>query len=217
MTDPITMSFSLNQAVLDQAIAAELPRLLKDLEIDYTSGREPKGLTAQVTLTEAMIRQAVTAYARKTVNASFSHFAIDFRATRGEDGIVANITASNAPIEGEEERPTRARASAAPAAEPEADTASAGETSPQTAEADQASAETDPAEAVADPAVAEAVEEAAPESDANDAPENTGAEEGTASGEGEKEDGAATAAPAPSAGRSKLFAGLSRPDNSKSE
>lgn len=98
MTDPITMAFSLNQAALNSAIAAALPSILKELEFDYTSGRPPKGLTAQVTVSEAMIRKAVEAYARRTVNAQFTHFGIDFQATRGEDGILANITASTAPI-----------------------------------------------------------------------------------------------------------------------
>jgi hypothetical protein len=95
---PISMSFSLNQAVINTAIAAALPGLLKELQFNYTSGRAPKGLTADVTLTEAMIRKAVENYARRTVAATFSHFAIDFQATRGEDGITANITASSAPI-----------------------------------------------------------------------------------------------------------------------
>lgn len=111
MTDPVTMSFSLNEKAINAAIAAELPRLLKDLEFNYTSGRAPKGLTADVTLNEAMIRQAVTSYARRTVNASFTHLGIQFQATRGEEGMTANVTASTAPIEAEvEPEPVKASA-----------------------------------------------------------------------------------------------------------
>ena len=118
MTDPVTMSFSLNEKAINTAIAAELPRLLKDLQFNYTSGRAPKGLTADVTLTEAMIRQAVTSYARRTVNASFTHLSIVFQATRGEEGQTANITASTAPIEAEAEVEAPAAVTTAPANAP---------------------------------------------------------------------------------------------------
>ena len=115
---PISMSFSLNQAVINTAIAAALPGLLRELQFNYTSGRAPNGLTADVTVTEAMIRKAVENYARRTVAATFTHFSIDFQATRGEDGITANVTASNAPIEAEaDEAPIKAPAISEPAAE----------------------------------------------------------------------------------------------------
>lgn len=104
MTDPIQVSFSLNQAALNTAIAAALPSLLKDLEFDYVSGRPPKGLQASVIVNEAMIREAVERYARRTVAATFTHFSVEFKATRGEDGIVADVTASNEPIKPEEDK-----------------------------------------------------------------------------------------------------------------
>ena len=169
MSDKNSMSFTLNQAALNAAIAAELPRLLRELNFEYTSGRAPKGLTADVTVSESMIRQAVIAHARKTVNASFNHFAISFRATRGEDGIITSVTASSAPIEQAEAVKAEVVLEPAPAAE-------------------QTEA---PAEIV--PAEAEQVEEVAAEASSEEDAVEAGA-----------------AAPA----RSKLFAGLTRPNNS---
>ena len=127
MTDPISMTFSLNQAALNTAISAALPALLKELEFTYTSGRAPKGLTADVTISEAMIRKAVETYARRTVNSSFNHFSIEFQATRGEDGVIANITASSAPITSEEPkaRPAAAQAAAVEVEAPAEDEAQA--------------------------------------------------------------------------------------------
>lgn len=145
MTDPITMAFSLNQAALNSAIAAALPSILKELEFDYTSGRPPKGLTAQVTVSEPMIRKAVEAYARRTVNAQFTHFGIDFQATRGEDGILANITASTAPITPEEpknaSRVSQANEAPAEASSEVAQPAAAQNEEPVEAEAAQPEAE----------------------------------------------------------------------------
>jgi rubrerythrin len=202
MTDPLTMSFSLNQTVLNAAIAAELPRLLKDLQFDYTSGRAPKGLTAQVTLTEAMIRQAVTAYARRTVNTTFTHLSIQFQATRGEEGMTANITASTAPIEPEAEAPVATRATAV-SNEPETTTASS-----EAAEVEAATM----ADVITTEAEAEGVADVA---------QDTGV------GAPFEADTAATApADAPAVAvavseapkvRSKLFGDLKRPDNSVSE
>lgn len=174
------MSFSLNQATLNNAIASALPSLLKELEFDYVSGRAPKGLQATATVTEPMIRKAVEQYARRTVNASFNHIGISFQATRGEDGIIANITASNAPIEPEDEAP--ARAAAQPAAEPASE----------------------PTDAVEDAPFAE--------DETNTDVEVTA--EATASEVAADEGDASAATPAPAATRSKLFAGLARPDNS---
>lgn len=145
MTDPITMAFSLNQAALNSAIAAALPSILKELEFDYTSGRPPKGLTAQVTVSEPMIRKAVEAYARRTVNAQFTHFGIDFQATRGEDGILANITASTAPITPDEpknaSRVSQANEAPAEASSEVAQPAAAQNEEPVEAEAAQPEAE----------------------------------------------------------------------------
>jgi len=199
------MSFSLNQAVLNTAIAAALPSLLKDLEFDYVSGRAPKGLQASVVVTEPMIRKAVEQYARRTVNASFTHFSIEFKATRGDDGIVADITASNAPIQPEEPKAPVARSAAPVAAEP----ASEPTADPAPVEA------ADPApEPAAEAVEAEAGEDAQFETDetpTNDAAVDPApvADEAPAKVEAE----AATAAPAPTAGRSKLFADLKRPSN----
>lgn len=111
------MSFSLNQAAINTAIAAALPALLKELEFDYVSGRAPKGLQASVTVTEPMIRKALERYARSTVNSQFTHFGIEFQATRGEDGIIANITASTAPIQPSEDEPKAEAPKAQAAAE----------------------------------------------------------------------------------------------------
>jgi hypothetical protein len=172
MSDKNSMSFTLNQAALNAAIAAELPRLLRELNFEYTSGRAPKGLTAEVTVSESMIRQAVIAHARKTVNASFNHFAISFRATRGEDGIITSVTASSAPIEQSE----------APKAEVVLESAV------PAAEETEAPAEVAPVQAEQ---VEEVVAEASSEEEAADA---------------------GASAPA----RSKLFAGLTRPNNSAS-
>lgn len=198
------MSFSLNQAVLNTAIAAALPSLLKELEFDYVSGRAPKGLQATVTVTEAMIRKAVENYARRTVNASFTHFGIEFQATRGEDGIVANITASNEPIQPEEPK-------AALVAQRDAAQASADKAAASAAVEPKAAPVEEPA-AVAEPEVAvEPADEVVDEAP-SDAPFDTDeqpADEAVA-------DKAATAAPAPAAGRSKLFADLKRPSNEPS-
>lgn len=215
MTDKTTMSFTLNQAALNAAIAAELPRFLRELDFDYTSGREPKGLTAQVTVSEAMIRQAVTAYARKNVAANFNHFGITFKATRGDDGIVATVVASNAPIEDEPEAPKAAPRSA-PTSAPAEDKAPEPTASSEAAVADaeqtaEVIAETAEGSGIAD--VAQDTGAAAPmdteqsEAAAVEAPADAPAEEAVL----EKAD-AATEAPAPT--RSKLFAGLKRPDNS---
>lgn len=214
MTDKTTMSFTLNQAALNAAIGAELPRFLRELDFDYTSGREPKGLTAQVTVPEAMIRQAVTAYARKNVAANFNHFGITFKATRGEDGIVATVVASNAPIE--EEAPSEP-AKAAPRSAP-VETKTAEEPTPSTeqAEADaiataEAVVSEDEAKGVAD--IAQDTGAAAPmdTEQSEDAPVDAPADAPAEAAAVEKADGA-TEAPAPA--RSKLFAGLKRPDNS---
>lgn len=155
MTDPITMAFSLNQAALNSAIAAALPSILKELEFDYTSGRPPKGLTAQVTVSEAMIRKAVEAYARRTVNAQFTHFGIDFQATRGEDGILANITASTAPITPEEPKNASrvSQANEAPAKEEASDEAPVQDDQPTAAQNEE------PVEAEAEQPEAEAEED----------------------------------------------------------
>jgi len=98
MTDPVSLPFVMNQTQIDAAIQAELPRLFKNLKTDYTSGRAPRGLSATVTINEESIRAAVIAHARKLVNPTFAHFSVEFQATRGEDGITANIIASTAPI-----------------------------------------------------------------------------------------------------------------------
>lgn len=103
MSDKTSMSFTLNQAALNAAIAAELPRLLQELDFDYVSGRQPKGLTAQVTVNESMIRQSVLAYARRNVGAQYTHFDIAFKATRGEDGITTTVTASTSTVQAEVE------------------------------------------------------------------------------------------------------------------
>lgn len=202
--DRISMQFSLNQAVLNTAIAAALPSLLKELEFDYVSGRAPKGLQATVTVTEAMIRKAVENYARRTVNASFTHFGIEFQATRGEDGIVANITASNEPIQPDE---PKAATTPAPAAKPAAVEPKADPVEEPAAVAEQ--------EVAVEPE-AEVVDEAP-----SDAPFDTDeqpAEEVEAEAPADEAvaDKAATAAPAPAAGRSKLFADLKRPSNEPS-
>lgn len=148
------MSFSLNQAAINTAIAAALPSLLKELEFDYVSGRAPKGLQASVTVTEPMIRKALERYARSTVNSQFTHFGIEFQATRGEDGIIANITASTAPIQPSEDEPKaeapKAEADVQKPAEPElvrdeaeevTDTASSEEVVEQTEASGQVSEE----------------------------------------------------------------------------
>lgn len=200
------MSFSLNQAVLNTAIAAALPSLLKDLEFDYVSGRAPKGLQASVVVTEPMIRKAVEQYARRTVNASFTHFSIEFKATRGDDGIVADITASNAPIQPEEPKAPVARSAAPVAAEP---------ASEPTADPEPVEAAEPAPEPAAEAVEAEAAEEA-PWTESADTPVAAGetvdptpvADEAPAEVEAE-----VTAAPAPTAGRSKLFADLKRPSN----
>lgn len=148
MIDPISMTFSLNQAALNTAISAALPTLLKELEFTYTSGRAPKGLTADVTINEAMIRKAVESYARRTVNSSFNHFSIEFQATRGEDGVIANITASSAPIQPEEPKVRQAVVTEddkADAAEVDADPAPAAQA--EEAVTEQAEVSQDPVEA----------------------------------------------------------------------
>jgi hypothetical protein len=201
--DKVSMQFSLNQAVLNTAISAALPSLLKELEFDYTSGRAPKGLTAQVTVTEAMIRKAVEQYARRTVNASFTHFGIEFQATRGEDGIVANITASNEPIQPDEPKADAPRAAKAADPAPVAsDPEPAAVTEPEVevapaAEAVEAQAGEDAPFEADEPAADEAVDAPAEEAVVSEPASTT------------------TAAPAPT--RSKLFATLSRPSNEPTE
>lgn len=115
MSDNSSLSFTLNQAALNAAIAAELPRLLRELDFDYVSGRQPKGLTAQVTVTESLIRQAVLAYARRNVSAHYTHFDIVFKATRGEDGITTTVVASNPFYEAAAEAEVKAPACPIPA------------------------------------------------------------------------------------------------------
>lgn len=195
MTDPITMAFSLNQAALNNAIAAALPSLLKELEFDYTSGRPPKGLTAQVTISESMIRKAVESYARRTVNAQFTHFGIEFQATRGEDGILANITASTAPIAPEEPKAAQASTSAK-------QSEAQAEVSQATVSAEEAQGSVGEAEA--------SVNEAAEQTEVQPEAASTEAEVEASKGED-----AATEAPAPA--RSKLFGDLKRPSNEASE
>lgn len=206
--DRISMQFSLNQAVLNTAIAAALPSLLKELEFDYVSGRAPKGLQATVTVTEAMIRKAVENYARRTVNASFTHFGIEFQATRGEDGIVANITASNEPIQPEE--PKAALVAQRDAAQASADKAAASAAvEPKAAPVEEPAAVADePADEVVDEAPSDAPFDT-DEQPADEVQVEVPADEAVA-------DKAATAAPAPAAGRSKLFADLKRPSNEPS-
>lgn len=211
MTDPVSLPFVLNEAQINAAIAAELPRLSKDAVIDYVSGRSPNGLRATLSLTEEQIRQAITAHARKLVNPTFLHFAIDFQPTRGEDGLTASIIASTAPI---------AASASTPAATAAAPTASAATAAPapvetkapepapepvKTAEAEPAPTpvEEAPAPVATDPEPqAETVTEAeapAPVNETVSDPEPATAE--------------VDAAPAPAAGRSRLFADLQRPKN----
>lgn len=208
------MSFSLNQAVLNTAIAAALPSLLKELEFDYVSGRAPKGLQATVTVTEAMIRKAVENYARRTVNATFTHFGIEFQATRGEDGIVANITASNAPIQPEEPK-APAPASAKPAAEAPKAVAPAPEPEVTEAVEPEAEVQTEPAEV--EEVEADAPADAPFDTDEQTAPEvEAEAPAEVAPATEDKAEAAATPAPAPAA-RLKLFADLQRPSNKPTE
>ena len=174
MSDNSSLSFTLNQAALNAAIAAELPRLLRELDFDYVSGRQPKGLTAQVTVTESLIRQAVLAYARRNVSAHYTHFDIVFKATRGEDGITTTVIASNPFYEAEAEVEVEAPACSIPAQ-------------------------------------VEAVIEA--EEIIVVAVEQTADIEPSVEDEETFPDGTITAASIPPA-RTKLFAGLKRPDNS---
>lgn len=123
MTEPTQLPFVLNQAQIDAAVANELLKPSKDgLNIDYTSGRPPRGLTGAITISEDMIRRAVIAHARKLVNPMFTHFSVEFVATRGDDGLTANIIASNMELAPEEPvpaavtaRPSRAAIATAPA------------------------------------------------------------------------------------------------------
>lgn len=174
MSDNSSLSFTLNQAALNAAIAAELPRLLRELDFDYVSGRQPKGLTAQVTVTESLIREAVLAYARRNVSAHYTHFDIVFKATRGEDGITTTVIASSPLYEAEAEAEVEAPACCIPAQVE--------------------------AVIVAEEAIVIATEEAA------DIDFPAESEEAPA------EDSICVAPMAPT--RSKLFAGLKRPDNS---
>jgi hypothetical protein len=185
-------SFVLNQSVLEAAILAELPRLGKDLEINFTSGRAPKGLVASVELTEAQIRQAMTAHARKLVNPTFTHFSLTFAATRGEDGITTNVIASTSPIgPDDKEAPATSRRGSV-TVETEVNEAPAPVAAETPAEAVEAAAGTDsPFADEGDVAVAD---------EAVSNPETT-----------------TTTAAAPAAGRNRLFADLKRPDNSASE
>ena len=221
MTDPISLPFDRNESQLNEAVAAAMPNLIADLAISYTSGRPPKGLVATVTVSEAQIREAAIAHAKRLVNPTFRHFSVSFKATRGEDGMTTSIIASTHPI-----APTEAPAADAPAtaaAEPVAETRQsplkdpepAAEPAPVTeaptepeptlvaeAEAPAAEAETAPweGEAVTDaPAEASAEVEAQPEAAATTTEAATATED--------------EAKPAPAAGRSRLFADLQRPKN----
>lgn len=118
MTEVTQLPFTLNQAQIDAAIAKELPALLEGNKIDYTHGRPPRGLTGTVIISEDSIRNAVIAHARKLVNPMFKHFSVDFTATRGEDGMTANIIASTHAFE--PEAPSAPRTPASPAARPQA-------------------------------------------------------------------------------------------------
>lgn len=206
MSDPVSLPFVLNEGQINAAIAAELPRLLKGLNIDYVSGRAPNGLRATVALNEEQIRQAVTGHARKLVNPSFTHFSIEFQPTRGEDGLTASIIASTAPItpEAADPAPTPAPVKPSPEKEPEAPVATAPE--PETATTGEASAPEPEAEAAAEAVTADVVADPAQaEAQAETAEASTEAAEEPAA--------AATEAPAPAAGRSRLFADLQRPQN----
>ncbi len=178
MTDKTSMSFTLNQAALNAAIAAELPRLLRELDFDYVSGRQPKGLTAQVTVNESMIRQAVLAYARQNVSGQYNHFDIAFKATRGENGITVFVTASETGIQAQTE--AEAPACAMPVV----------------------------AEVEAKPTPAVEAEVVIP---LDDEPDISPTDGDVADTEEEEE---APVSSEPAVRRTKLFAGLTRPDNS---
>lgn len=186
MTTAQSLPFTMNQVQINAAILQELPRLLPQLEIDYVNGRAPKGLTAQVTVGEAAIRAAVLAHARRLVNPVFTYFSVDFVATRGEDGITANVVASNVPLDAEEAAP-----------EPTAPAAPVARRSSPVAAPEPVVTESETTESGVDQEVPfeqdEVVAESAPEAET-----------------------VATKPVAPAGGRSRLFAGLSRPDNSAS-
>lgn len=193
MTEPQSLPFVMNQAQIDAAILQELPRLLKNLTLGYTNGRQPKGLSAAVNIDETSIRAAVLAHARRLVNPMFTHFSVDFVATRGEDGITANIIASNVEITPDviaEKGPTT-KASDLP--DPAIESASA-------------------------PAAVEPEPDTATEGTATDAPFEGGVTNDSPSElEAAPAPAEVTAAPAPAAGRSRLFADLKRPSNEPAE
>lgn len=200
MSEQKTMSFELNQKQLDAAIAAAMPGLISNLEINYTSGRAPKGVTADVTLSQDLIREAVIVHTKKLVNASFSHFSVSFRATRGEDGLITTITASSDPIAEQEEDETST---------PVATSTSATEEAAPVAQ--EAAEETVTEEA---PFEADNATETAPEASAEEAvtADVTVAEPApveAVSGDVQAEEAEKPA----NAGRSRLFGDLSRPSN----
>lgn len=214
MSEQKTMSFELNQKQLDAAIAAAMPGLISNLEINYTSGRAPKGVTADVTLSQDLIREAVIVHTKKLVNASFSHFSVSFRATRGEDGLITTITASSDPIAEQEEDETstpvatstsatedaaQAAREASEAAHAAAYASSVTEATPEASEApfeQAAEATTEELAAVAP------VEEVVATADATTTEANTAVAEAGTTEEAPK-----------AAGRSRLFGDLSRPSN----
>ena len=213
MTDPVSLPFELNQGQLDEAIASAMPSLIADLAVTYVSGRPPKGLNATVTLTEAQIREAVIAHARRLVNPSFRHFSISFKATRGDDGLTTSIIASThpiapAPTQGAEEvdAPTTTKA-AEPTPAPVAEEPTPVASDPVV------TAEPEAAEVVSDVAVEAAEEEKAPWSEEATPAEVAPAAEAEAVQADATADASEEVKPAPSAGRSRLFADLQRPKN----
>lgn len=206
MTEPTQLPFVLNQAQIDAAIAKELLKPSRTgLKIDYTSGRPPRGLTGAITVSEELIRRAVIAHARMLVNPMFTHFSVDFVATRGDDGITANIIASDAELTPEEPAATPvARPRAAIAAQAVAAAAQVAEEAEAVQapveETDDAPTDTDKVEDTVETAPWEGEEDSQPVEDINTT--TTGAEEGEAP------------APAP---RARLFANLTRPSNEPAE
>jgi hypothetical protein len=202
MSELKTMSFELNQTQLDAAIAAAMPALIAGLAIKYTSGRAPKGVVADVTLSESLIRDAVIAHTKKLVNPSFTHFSVSFRATRGEDGLTTQISASSEEIlpEADEDEADTLVPNATTAAALAA--AVAGEvTSAATVEAaieHLNDGEADEAPFVVTDALADEAEAPAPVEDV-EAPAEV----------------AVTEEAPKAAGRSRLFADLARPNNAE--
>lgn len=199
MSDQKTMSFELNQKQLDAAIAAALPGLIAGLEITYTSGRAPKGVTADVTLSQDMIREAVIVHTKKLVNASFSHFSVSFRATRGEDGLITTITASSDPIIAEQEEEVSASTQVRPTSEATKETTTVAQKTVEEVVTEEAPFEADnTAETASEAPVEEAV--------TADVTVEEPATVEAVSGDVQEE------APKP-AQRTKLFGDLSRPEN----